>query len=779
MSSTGKTRVTYDIKGVVQGVGFRPALFRLAREANLGGWIQNRTGTVRLVLEGNTTAVDAFVNALPSKLPAAAKISSIAKIHSEPLPASTASKPFFISPSSTGDVLDLIIPPDLAMCPDCAREIADPSDRRYCHPFATCTNCGPRYTVIRNMPYDRERTTMNIFPLCANCGAEYGNAYDRRFHAETIACPQCGPSLWIEKDGRRLSQEEMSGNPLPYVRAAIRNGAIVAIKGIGGFLLACDPSNLEAVARLRTRKHRPHKPFAVMARNMDVVRMFCVVDPSEDELLDSPEAPIVILNISKEGHLPLNLVSPDTMTLGVMLPTSPLHQLIMEQGPDDTVPPFDLLIMTSGNRRSEPVCITNEEARERLAGIADIFLLHDRDIALRNDDSLCIVQRERPQIWRRARGYAPAPVDLAWRLDRTVLAMGAEIKNTVALAFDNKVVISPHVGDLETPEAVEGMKTVAERLPVFLQRQPDTVAVDLHPDFHSSRHGRQLAEAGGMRLVEVQHHHAHAVACLAEHGLDSGLAVVFDGTGLGVDGTIWGAEVLAVNPAGFMRLATFKPAPLPGGDAAVLHPARQVVGRWAAAGIPVTSEWRRRLDISDGEARIWTEQCLKSVNAPLSCSAGRLFDSFSVLLGIAPALVTYDGQSAIRLESAAASCKATSLPHLPFETTETGSMLVVDWTPAIAMLSTTRIESPAAAALAAHKAIAQAVRKMVEHSADLTGDRRVALSGGVFMNRLLCGFVVDELAGIGIETLIHSRTPPNDGCISFGQAVIAGRSRTV
>jgi len=762
-----------DIAGVVQGVGFRPGLYHLARKAGLTGWIQNRAGTVRLALEGTPATVQEFLRTLPSNLPPNARIDKIIEIETRTVPDEEALPEFRIVDSDGGTDVEVVIPADLAICPDCLRDILQPGNRRHGYPFTTCTNCGPRYTVVNSTPYDRERTTMSVFPMCDDCRKEYENPADRRFHAETTACPKCGPQLWLETPaGQRLP-----GDPIRQARAELARGKIVAVRGIGGFLLAADPFNRQTIGTLRERKKRPHKPLAIMGGNLEVLRRYCVVPAEAEHLLTSPQSPIVVLDVREGTPLPMDLISPDTGTLGVMLPTSPLHTLLLEPLPGDPTPAFELLIMTSGNRRSEPICIANDEARQRLGDIADFLLCHDREVNLRNDDSLCVIQRGAPQVWRRARGYAPNAVRLKHPLTRCVLAMGAEIKNTVALGFDDKVVISPHIGDLETPEAVEGLERVVESLPEFLDRTPQVVAVDLHPDMHSTSVGRTVAAKLAVPVVEVQHHHAHAAAALAEHGCDSGLALVFDGTGLGTDGTIWGAELLAVTPTGYARLATFAGAPLPGGDAAVREPARQVVARWLAAGVAVPPTRLESLGVTAREADIIAQQYRQGINCPTTHAAGRIFDAFSALLGFAPRFITYEGQPAIRLEAAARRHGTGTVPELSFDAKESDGMLQIDWSKAFALLADPHaIQGDETAwAMAVHRAIAAAASAMVEYGLSKSSERVVALSGGVFMNRILTDLVVADLEKRGLEVLIHRQTPPNDGCISLGQAVVAGR----
>jgi len=771
-----RVRNVYEVAGVVQGVGFRPAIYRLARESRLAGWVRNRSGAVQLALEGTPEALAGFIDSLPSRLPPNCRIESVRVVESTTVTLSDTSRGFSILESRDDNNMEVVIPADLAVCSDCRREILTPGDRRYGYPFTTCTNCGPRYTVVTAMPYDRERTTMDCFPLCADCRREYEDPGDRRFHAESIACQVCGPSLILERpEGGRVT-----GDPLVNARRALAGGEIVGVRGIGGFLLAADAFNRETLRELRRRKRRPHKPFAVMAADLRQLSRFCDVPPAAERLLLSPEAPIVILDVKplarRDGLLPLHLITPDGDTLGAMLPTSPLHELLFRPVGGDPTPSCGIMIMTSGNRRGEPICLTNDEARERLKGVADLLLCHNREINLRNDDSLCVIRSDGPQVWRRGRGYAPHPVGIRRSLVRRVLAMGAELKNAIAVGYGDRVVLSPHVGDLDTPEAVEAMRQAAASLPRFLERDPEAVAVDLHPDMQCSRLGAAIARRNGLPLIEVQHHHAHGAACLAENGRERGLALTLDGTGLGSDGSIWGAELLEIDGPVFRRLASFAAAPLPGGDAAVMHPARQVVGRWAAAGMDLSPVWRRHLGVSEEQVTVWTQQCHKGVNAPLTHSAGRVFDAFSAVLGFAPATTTYDGQSAIRLESAARCSGAARTPELPVGARETENMLYVDWSDAFRMLADKGpdLEHRRDWALAVHRTVAKACLAMIDYGVSSSKCRSVAFSGGVFMNRILNDLLVPELESRGLEVLLHRQVPPNDGGIALGQSVIAG-----
>jgi len=773
---SSKVRRVYDVTGVVQGVGFRPAVFRLAIAAGLAGWVQNRSDVVRIALEGTSARIREFMRELPSRLPENARIDSVVPVETRTFGPSEMTAGFSILESSNREDVEVVIPADLGMCPECAAEIGDPGNRRYGYPFTTCTACGPRYTVVKSMPYDRERTTMSGFPLCDKCREEYESPEDRRFHAESIACPACGPRLLLTN----AAGKPVDGDPLRQARRELSRGHIVAVRGIGGFLLAADALNPTALTLLRERKLRSHKPFAVMAPDVRTLKSFCVVTHEAGKLLESSASPIVILDVKPEAadteRLPLDLITPDTMTLGAMLPTSPLHQLLLEPLRDDPVPLFRLLVMTSGNRRGEPICLSNAEARERLGGVADYILCHDREINLRNDDSLCIIQNDMPQVWRRARGYAPNPIRLHGRLSRCILAMGAEIKNTIAMGFDTSVVMSPHIGDLDSPEAVDGLKQAVKTLPSFLGRTPQTVAVDLHPDMHSTMIGREIAGELDVPTVEVQHHYAHAVACLAEHGHSEGLALTFDGTGLGTDGTIWGAELLHVSRDGFDRLATFRGVPLPGGDAAVRHPARQLVARWTDCGDEISDEWLEKLGIAREHCEILAKQCRRRVNAPVTHAAGRVFDAFAVLLGVAPDTTTYDGQAAIRLEALARRHGTRDVPELPLSFEEKAGVFLVDWREAFSKLvdPATSRGKESAWAMAVHQAVAEAALEMLRYGLTESNTRAVALSGGVFMNRILNDLLIRRLNERHIQALIHRVTPPNDGCISLGQAVAAG-----
>jgi hydrogenase maturation protein HypF len=765
-------RRIYEIEGIVQGVGFRPGIYCFAVKLNLGGWIKNFSGKVKLAIEGTEQELNSFIKSIYENIPQQARIQKITLLIEEECHEKST---FQILESGSDSTYKISIPADLAMCSDCAEEVMEFGNRRYHYPFTTCVNCGPRYTVINAVPYDRCRTTLSEFPLCPECEKEYKDPLNRRFHAESTACPICGPKLfWCDNKGNRIETVD----PIEQFKTEIREGKIIAVRGIGGYLLASDAFNRSSINELRNRKNRPHKPFAVMARNIDIIKKYCNLNEMEEKSLKSPNAPIVILDIKDKKNLPMDLLSPDTDTLGVMLPYSPMHMLLFS---DD----IEFLIMTSGNKGGEPICIKNSEAFERLQGIADGFLCHNRDINLRNDDSLCIKQNDKMQVWRRARGFAPEAIELNKSISKTVLAMGAELKNTLTLAYDNEAVISPHIGDLETPEAIDGLKEVSEYFPNFFKKTPEVVAVDLHEDMHSTRLGNKIADKYDIETVKIQHHFAHGMACMAEHGLEESFALVYDGTGLGVDGTIWGAELLYIKDYNFKRVSTYKHAPLPGGDAAVYNPLRQLIGRWSNTNRNISKEMLSHYNLSEKEIEIWKIQCDKGINAPLSHAAGRLFDAFSVLIGVSPGKITYEGQGAIKLEAVAKQAlsknMAGNLFKIPFSLEEKNDLLYINWDEAFNMFLDSEViaisndfELQSKYALAFHHAVAEAAIKQIEYGLSKYNCGNLVLSGGVFMNRVLTDLIRNlAVEKLGLNLFIHEKTPPNDGCISLGQAVIA------
>lgn len=742
--------------------------------AGLTGWVRNQSGTVRLVIDGPSSVVDRLLKDVKKELPPKARLEGVEILDRTVIQKSEAAQAFKILKSTADRCMRISIPADLSICPDCRREILDPDSRFYRYPFTTCTNCGPRYTVVESMPYDRERTALKDFPLCGQCKAEYSDPQNRRYHAESIACPACGPKLfWAGPDGTVIP----SDNPLEEARKAISKGKIVAVRGLGGFLLVADAAVRKPLEELRRRKNRPAKPFAVMACNMEVLEKQCLVSETERGLLSSSEAPIVILRTRPETTLPVDLLAPGLGNLGVMLPTTPLHELLAGRTGSDSTESFEFLLMTSGNRSGEPICVTNSEAFQRLRGIADFFLCHDRGINLRNDDSLAVVNGTETQLWRRARGYAPESIMLPRPLQRTVLAMGAELKNTICLGFGNEAVLSPHTGDLETPEAMDGLELVTGKFPEYFGRIPEVIAVDLNPDMHSSVLGRKVAGKLDIPVTEIQHHYAHAMSVMCEHRLEESIALVFDGTGLGPDGSIWGGELLHVHRNGWERLGTLAPAELIGGDSAVLRPALQLITRFWQLGLRVDERWAERLGVSEYELSIWKTQYEKRINSFSSHAAGRVFDAFSAGTGISPRRISYEGQAAILMEASARRCSTEKLPELGFSCSDHNGLLVADFKAAFKTLheKCPREDDQPAWAAAFHNTMVNASLEMIEFARLKTGHLPVVLSGGVMMNRYFTTRLVTRLKKRNIEARAHCLVPPNDGGISLGQVYATGR----
>ncbi len=780
--------LTFELEGHVRTPGFRPAVWRMASEEGLSGWIKYASSKALLHLEGDDERIKMFISSLPARAPRSSKIEAIRLVSREQPPGKAQPSPRFrILDELPGRAAPLpALPRDLALCAACSREIQSKGERRFAYAFASCPACGPGLTVLQQTPCERSRMTMAAFPICHSCKAEYDEIRDRHFKTETLACHDCGPQLFItDAKGEQLIDDK----PLATARCSLAEGKIVAVRSLGGFQLAADAFNRQAVATLRKRKKRsPLKPFAVMARDFKTVKAYCECPPEAEALLNSKEAPIVVLRLKPSQQfpkpLPADLISPDGPTLGVMLPFSPLHKLLFEQVlDDDPTPPFEFLIMTRGDRGGEPTCVSNEDAFEKLGRIADLFLCNDREISVRNDDSVCAIRNGAPQIWRRARGFAPAPVKLKAPLKRAALGMGSDTASCVALACRDMLTPSPHIGNLDSTEAEAALQDFTVLLPTLLDSAPEAIAIDMNPEMHSSAEGLRLAEKWGLPVVKVQHHFAHALACMAENKLESALALVFDGAGTGTDGTIWGAELLEVSLSGFKRLASFAPAPLPGGGIAISRPTRQLIGRFQACGMKASGAWLERLGLDEAETQIWHKQCERRLNAPLCHSAGRLFDAVSVILGLAPDFTCYDGQTAIRLEYAALRGNPSEpapdriSEKFGFEFVERSGFGIVDWTPLFKSFAEPVAVSPQEMpeyAVAFHCAVAKAAAKMLEYGMSKSPCRDVVLSGGVFTNRLLCELVPDYLAMLGLNVHTHRQLPPNDGGLSAGQAYFAG-----
>jgi hydrogenase maturation protein HypF len=706
-------RRRFAVRGVVQGVGFRPFVHRLAHDHGVTGFVLNDGAGVVVEAEGEQSALERFAAALKADAPALARVETLAWSRVPP----RGSRDFVISPSVPVG-RSATVPPDVATCGECLRELFDPADRRFRHPFISCTQCGPRFTVVRRAPYDRAHTTMAAFAMCGDCRREYEDPRDRRFHAELIACPACGPRLDL---------------PLPDAVAVLREGGIVAVKGLGGWHLACDAADEAAVRRLRERKHRDDKPFAVMTAEPDALAEVA----ADRALLEGPERPIVLLR-RRPGAPLAPSVSPRSPLVGVMLPYTPVHHLLIADA-------GRALVMTSGNRTDEPIAVGDAEARSRLGDVADAFLGHDRPIHRRCEDS--VVRAAFPI--RRSRGHVPRPLALPVAAPRPVLAVGAELKSTFCLARRDQAHLSPHLGDLDDPSSWEAWRRELDRYLAMLAMDPSAVACDLHPDYLTARWARER-EA---ELVEVQHHHAHAAACLAENGVTGpALALVFDGTGLGTDGTLWGGELLRCDLGGFERVAHLDPMPLPGGEAAIREPWRMAAAYLEAAGRPVPFErWPL------------VRQSLR-VNAPRSSGMGRLFDAVAALLGVRER-VGYEGQAAVELEHLAGETPAAPYPCFAADGRIRGADLV---RAAHDDLADGRPRDEIAAAF--HEGVAAAAVTACELAAD---PRTVALSGGSFQNVRLLTSVRRGLQECGFRVLAHRRVPPNDAGISYGQAAVA------
>ncbi|NEV63137.1 carbamoyltransferase HypF [Thiorhodococcus minor] len=771
------------VRGLVQGVGFRPTVWRLAQTHALVGEVLNDGEGVLIRAQpaagGDASALDAFCDALRAECPPLARIDAIERSALDS-PLSTGS--FIIRASDASEVHTGIVP-DAATCPDCAAEIRDPANRRYHYPFTNCTHCGPRLTIVKGIPYDRAKTSMAVFPMCPRCAAEYANPADRRFHAQPNACGDCGPSVWlVDSKGERLDPAGL-GDPDAVATASrlLREGRILAVKGIGGFHLACDATNAASVAELRRRKRRFGKPFALMARDLGVIRAYCHVGADEAALLQSSAAPILLLDQARSSQAaPLAPdIAPGQRALGFMLPYSPLHHLLLQ----DWDKP---LVMTSGNLSEEPQCIDNADAADRLGRLADLTLLHDREIVNRVDDSVVRRMAGAPRLLRRARGYAPAPILLPPGFEHSppILALGGELKSAFCLLSDGQAMLSQHLGDLENARTARELEVTLDLYLELFQQAPERIAVDLHPDYRSTLLGRERAARNGLPLESVQHHHAHLASTLADNGwaMDAGpvLGIILDGLGFGPDGKIWGGDLLIGDYLDFERVAHLKPVAMPGGTKAILEPWRNLFAQLEAAGgwevlherHPSIESLRR---LGDRPLEVLGQMMARGVNAPLSSSAGRLFDAAAAALGIGGDSITYEGQAAIELEALAAEAMDPGLEGYPLTATKQASGVVIDpaslWSQLLADLERGVPKTLVAAHF--HAGLARALTTLAIELAEAHALGRIALSGGVFQNRILLESVQAQLTAAGLEVLLQRQVPPNDGGLSLGQACIA------
>jgi hydrogenase maturation protein HypF len=751
------------VRGIVQGVGFRPFVYRLAQEHQLRGWVLNSTQGVVIEVEGPRQKIDGFIAGLRAGPPPQAVIERVETNFLPPVGYSC----FIIEASREGDEF-VLISPDICICADCLNELENPEDRRWAYPFINCTNCGPRFTIISDIPYDRPKTTMSVFTMCPHCKNEYHDPADRRFHAQPNACPVCGPHLEMARNGARPAEVPLEGEPIEVARRLLAEGAVVAVKGLGGFHLACDATNAAAVATLRERKQRVDKPFAVMSLDVDTVRRYCQVSEGEAQLLESPARPIVLLR-RKPGSPIADEVAPANNNLGVMLPYTPLHYLLL--GDRGTPVPL-ALVMTSGNMSEEPIAIGNQEALERLSPLADYFLMHNRDIYVRCDDSVTRLFRGREAMMRRSRGYAPSPVRVDLDL-REILACGAELKNTFCLTKGTYAFLSQHIGDMENYETFASYQASIEHFQKLFRVNPQAVAYDLHPNYLATRYALELAEAEGLRRVPVQHHHAHVVSCMAENGVDEEvIGVALDGTGYGTDGHVWGGEFLLADCRRFRRLGHLKYVPLPGGEAAIKRPYRMAVSHLLSAFGEEALDLPLELwaQIEGTELALIRRIMAAKVNCPLTSSCGRLFDAVSALVGVR-GVVNYEGQAAIELEMLA----AEGVEEAYDWSRPSSYPIIIDPAPVLRGVVSDLRRGVDRAVISAkfHNTIADIIVGVSQAARERTGISRVALSGGVFQNIYLLGRTLDELESQGFDVLIHHRVPTNDGGIALGQAVIA------
>ena len=758
-----RRRVAVRVTGTVQGVGFRPFVFRLAEELDLAGWVGNDDRGVELEVEGEADCVESFLARLRSEAPPLARVGSI---ESAPV-AVTGERGFRIVESASRGEADALVAPDSATCDDCLSELFDPGDRRHRYPFINCTNCGPRFTIVEAVPYDRARTTMSEFAMCGACRAEYDDPRNRRFHAQPNACPACGPAVrLVEADGRPIPASTGEPDPIATAARLLGEGAIVAVKGLGGYHLACLAGDGVAVDRLRARKHRDQKPLALMAPSLEAARELVELTGAEERLLVGRERPIVIAR--RRADAPVGpAVAPRSQDLGVMLPYSPHHHLLAR----DVGRP---LVMTSGNVSDEPIAYDDADALSRLAGIADAFLVGDRRIHIRTDDSVArslspSVGRA-PLLIRRSRGYVPGAIRMPVKLAEPVLGCGAELKSTFCLAKSSRAWVSHHIGDLKNFETLISYSDGIEHYERVFAVEPSVVAHDEHPDYLATRYA---LERGGVKTVAVQHHHAHLAACLAEHGqVSEAIGAIFDGAGHGPDGTVWGGEILVGDLSRYLRAGFLFPVRLPGGDAATRAPWRMACA-WLAVGEPEPPmPAALRAEVSESD---WTSVCglvASGVASPLTTSAGRLFDAVAAICGLR-ARASYEGQAAMELEGSAdpSELGAYEVPLIA----EPGGPTVIDARPAVFELvaDLARGATVGAASARFHNGLGDATAGAVVLEAERTGLATAVLSGGVFQNRLLLERVAARLRRVGLEVLIPEQLPPNDGQISYGQVAVA------
>ena len=765
--------------GIVQGVGFRPTVYRLAKVFGLKGEVYNDGEGVLIRVSGSEEEITDFVNKLYQECPPLARINEVIR---SPYLGEFDFNDFVIS-RSVNSVVKTEISPDAAICPQCQREIFDPFSRYFRYPFTNCTHCGPRLTIIRAIPYDRNNTSMANFSMCKECEKEYQDVENRRFHAQPVACFVCGPRAWLERaDGKPVISDMFSMlDDLDAVCTLLQKGEIIAIKGLGGFNLACDATLQNAVQKLRNRKYRYHIPLALMARDINIISEYCYINDLEKQLLTSSAAPIVLLKIKDNSKLASDL-APGQNTLGFMLPYTPLHHLILRRM---KVP----IVLTSANISNEPQCINNEDAKDKLSKIADYFLLHNRDIVNRVDDSVVRVIDNKIQTLRRARGYAPAPIILPPGFEKIppILAMGSELKNTFCLLREGEAILSQHLGDLENASAFNAYQETLNLYLNLFQHKPEIIAIDKHPEYLSSKLGKELAKVNNIKLAEIQHHHAHIAACMAENqiSLDTKpiLGIAFDGLGYGEDGTLWGGEFLLADYQSFQRLATFKPMPMIGGKQAIYQPWRNTYSELIKAfSWEEIQEKYRDLAIikflENKNSKLLNQIIEKGINSPLTSSVGRLFDAVAATIGICPEQCSYEGQAAIEMEAIADTNILNNdkeTLNYSFKLEKSANIYYIDtsstWREILDDIKQHISSSEIAAKF--HQSLAITTVKIVKQLKQENQFNQVILTGGVFQNQILLQQVKMRLEKLEINVLTHSIVPTNDGGLSLGQSVIA------
>ncbi len=783
LKSSSIRREQIRVRGTVQGVGFRPTVYRLAQECELAGEVFNDTQGVCIRVAGHSSKIDSFVDRLHIEVPPLAKIESIERSNFD----GTLQAGFRIVASKVG-LVRTTVAADATSCADCLTETFDPANRRFLYPFTNCTHCGPRLSIVRAIPYDRQYTSMDTFPMCKKCEFEYLDADNRRFHAQPNACHRCGPRIWLEGETSeefRCDEHPQAEFVLDEIKCLLMAGKILAIKGIGGFHLACDATNEDAVTRLRKRKHRFEKPFALMARDLDVVSLYCKVSSADQALLESVSSPIVIMAMTGPDRLAAN-VAPFQDTYGFMLPYTPLHHLIM-RGLSTPI------VLTSGNMSEEPQCVSNDDARKKLSFIADVLVLHNRDIVNRLDDSVARVINGKPQLLRRARGYAPTPVRLPEGFEKSpgVIAFGGELKNTFCFVQDGQAILSQHLGDLENFAAYSAYGDAMQLFESLFQHSPKVLAVDLHPEYLSTKLGKNRAQKDELLMVEIQHHHAHIAACIADNQvpLDAPpvLGIALDGLGYGDDGTLWGGEFMLADYRSYRRVGTFESIPMPGGAKAIVEPWRMAFAylqhlfdwktlRQQYASLPFFSY------IATKPIDVLQQAIIKNLNCPKTSACGRLFDAVSSVAGLRQQ-VSYEAQGAIELEALLGGTtherrKESTIDAYRFEIDGHGSLPCIGTKPMwVALLEDLDNKIPVeTVSRRFHQGLAEIILEMVNYLTEDTGNpwqNRIALSGGVFQNKSLTELIVSQLINNGYEVYTHQQVPSNDGGLSLGQAAVA------